>query len=91
MPEKEVEKKMGVKFIAFLCNEVIRRLHAPQMDTLKGKCGRRNPCEQFMPEKEETPPDWKQAAIQQDISYLIVIRWLIIRHGMGSSLWTMKQ
>lgn len=57
---------MEIKFIAFYCNEGIRRLHVSQMDSLKEKCGRMNLCEQFMPEKEETPPERQQVAIPQD-------------------------
>lgn len=74
---------MEIKFIAFYCNEGIRRLHVSQMDSLKEKCGRMNLYEQFMPEKEETPARTATGCHPTRRNQLTVIRWLIIHQWLG--------
>lgn len=58
--------------IAFYSNGGIRRLHVPQMGSLKEKWGI---TKWFMPEKDETLSGWKQATIRQDDMSKLSVGW----------------
>lgn len=65
--------------IAFYSNGGIRRLHVPQMGSLKEKWGI---TKWFMPEKDETLSGWKQATIRQDDISKLSVGWQPLWFGI---------